>query len=155
MATVYRPSAATKVRRSRKDPLIEISPDLLTPTPEEPLQSLSIINLSTPEAPATETTAQQVEAGVVPPEEAVTAKRKATSPAAWYAHKKKITSEHPGLNSTEQLILAKKTYEPLGGRIRTAQAIHREAFLLRNPDHGIKSRLELDRAIRADLISRI
>ena len=155
MTTVYRPSAVPKVRRSRKDPLIEISPDLLTPTTEEPLKSLPIINLSTPEAPATETAAPQEEPVVTKQEETTTIKRKATSPAAWYAHKKKITSEHPGLNSTEQLIMAKKTYEPVGGRIRTAGAIHREAFLLRNPDALTMEPVELTRIIRADLISRI
>lgn len=165
MATVFRPSANAKARRSRKDPLIEVSPDLLTPTRGESATELlsTIIIQPTQESQAPEAKASEYMPDVPSEntlaastqEAPVAAKRKATSPAAWYAHKKKVTLDHPELNSTEQLILAKKSYEPVGGRIRTAQSLHREAFLLRNPDHGFKSTLELDRAIRADLISRI
>lgn len=81
------------------------------------------------------------------------AKRKASTPAPWYAHRKLVIMAHPDLSSVEQLILAKKTYEPLG-RQRSAQSLHREAFLLRNPNHGLEGE-ELHRAIRLDLLSRI
>jgi hypothetical protein len=80
-------------------------------------------------------------------------KRKSSSPAQWYAHKKTVIAAHPELNAVEQLILAKKTY--IGGnRLRSPISIHREAYLLRNPNHGLSGE-ELNSAIREDLISRI
>jgi len=80
-------------------------------------------------------------------------KRKPASVSQWHAHKRAIAASHPELSAVEQLIMAKKTYTP-AGRIRSAQSLHREAFLLRNPTHGLAPE-ELEKAIRADLIARI
>lgn len=80
-------------------------------------------------------------------------KRKPVSVSQWHKHKRAIAASHPELSAVEQLIMAKKTYTP-AGRIRSAQSLHREAFLLRNPSHGLAPG-ELEKAIRADLIARI
>jgi hypothetical protein len=86
---------------------------------------------------------ERTESSVAPP------KPKST----WHTHRRSVVTAYPDLNAVEQIIMAKKTYTP-PGRLRSAQAIHREAFLLRNPNHGLDE-AALNDAIRNDLISRI
>jgi len=81
-------------------------------------------------------------------------KHKKGTAGEWYVHKRLIVNGHQNLNATEQIILAKKTYRPSSGLLRSVTSIHRDAFLLRNPAHGL-SKAALDEAIREDLISRI
>jgi hypothetical protein len=72
----------------------------------------------------------------------------------WPAHRKRIGAAYPDLSAVEQLILAKKTYIPTSGKLRSAQSLHREAFLLRNPNHNLTP-TQLAAAIRMDLVARI
>jgi len=79
--------------------------------------------------------------------------RRAGSSQAWHTHKKNVVQQNPGLSAVEQLVLAKKTYEP-AGRQRSLQSIHKEIFLLRHPNHGLGER-ELASAVRSDFINRL
>lgn len=75
------------------------------------------------------------------------------SKSTWHSHRRSVIASHPELSAVEQTIMAKKTYTP-PGRARSAQSIHREAFLLRNPNHGLQEDA-LNEAIRKDLLARI
>lgn len=81
-------------------------------------------------------------------------KKRKYSNGQWHAHKKATINQRPELNAVEQLILAKKTYKAASGKLRSPMSIHRDAYLLRNPDHGL-SPTDLVTAIREDLIARI
>lgn len=90
-----------------------------------------------------------------PPVSEVTKKSKRSGTVAeWYKHRRKTINENPSLNAVEQVILAKKTYNPTNGLLKSAVAIHKEAFLLRHPAHGMEKK-ELELAIRNDLLARI
>jgi hypothetical protein len=80
-------------------------------------------------------------------------KRRPGSSQAWHAHKRSVIQQNPNLSAIEQLVLAKKSYEP-AGRQRSLQSIHKEVFLLRNPNHGL-GEPDLSKAIRSDFLSRI
>ncbi len=126
--------AATPSFQERTESSIPV-PSIITPTQTEP----------------TQTPSPSAELGVESPSKK--SKRKPASVSQWYAHKRTVAASRPDLSSVEQLILAKKSYTP-SGRIRSAQSIHREAYLLRNPNHGLEGG-ELEKAIRNDLIARI
>lgn len=154
MAAVYKTPVP---RRSRKlDAQVKTEQDAKEPDTIINSPQLSTLDgsVTQPDFPRLQATFED-EPQTTPAVEAQSssAKRKASTTAPWYAHKKLIIMAHPDMSSVEQLILAKKTYEPLG-RQRSAQSLHREAFLLRNPNHGLEWG-DLQRAIRVDLLSRI
>ena len=84
----------------------------------------------------------------------VVIKKKKYSNGAWHTHKKRVFMEHPDINGVEQIIMAKKTYKPESGKFKTPTAIHRDAWMLRNPDTELTGAAR-DAAIRSDLIDRI
>lgn len=74
--------------------------------------------------------------------------------SVWHQHKKWIQATYRDMNATEQLILAKKSYTPVNGRKQSPSVVHRQAYVLRHPDHGLTGAALTD-AIRADLMMRI
>jgi hypothetical protein len=153
MASVYKAPVPKRPRKSKSEALTTelLKDDALHTIPAPPpvptldgyVSQADLPRLLAQPEPQPENTKQEQ-----------TPKRKQSSPAAWYAHKKSVVIANPDMSAVEQLILAKKTYEPNGTRQRSAQAIHREAFLLRNPNHNLDP-AALSRAIRLDLLSRI
>ena len=154
MAAVYRTPVPRRSRKSEAQPQTEQDgKEPATPINTQQLSTLDGSD-SQPDFPRLQATYEDEPQPTSAVEaHSSSAKRKASTAAPWYAHKKLIIMAHPDLSSVEQLILAKKTYEPLG-RQRSAQSLHREAFLLRNPNHGLEWG-DLQRAIRVDLLSRI
>jgi hypothetical protein len=80
-------------------------------------------------------------------------KKRATN-TEWAMHKAKVIKESTELNAVEQIILAKKTYSPSTGKKTSALVVHRQAWVLRHPDHGL-SDSDLKAAIDADLMAKI
>jgi hypothetical protein len=72
----------------------------------------------------------------------------------WALHKAKVVKESTELNAVEQIILAKKTYIPSTGKKTSALVVHRQAWILRHPDHGL-SDSELKAKIDEDLMAKI
>ena len=151
MASVYKAPVPKRPRKSETQIKIETPKEQQTfPPPPVPSLDGYVAQSDLPRLLAIPEPLDEYTSSSSPP----SPKRKTSSPAPWYAHKKSVVLANPQLSSVEQLILAKKTYEPTSGRQRSAQAIHREAFLLRNPNHNLDP-IELAKAIRTDLLSRI